>query len=128
MSVAIRISKITAVISFLIIPGLHENGLPNVALLGIYFFQFFNDIIGTSEEIFWEGFLAVPVFTFLIIFLLSRKFKTLLITFLILLAVLIYITGIINNYQRINMGFIALLSIYILSSMYVLKLYTTSGK
>lgn len=68
MSVAIQISKITALISFLFVPGLHENGVPNVALLGIYFFQFFNDIIGTSEEIFWEGFLALPVFTFLIIF------------------------------------------------------------
>lgn len=127
MSVAIRISKITAVISFLIIPGLHQNGVPNIALLSIYFLQFFNDIIGPSTKIFWEGILAVPVFALLILFLLSRKFKTLLITFLILLAVLIYITGIINNYQRINIGFIALLAIYMLSSIYVLKTVYKKG-
>jgi hypothetical protein len=119
MSLTIRILKFISIISFLIIPGLHENGVPNFALLAIYLFQFFNDVFGSSVKIFWEGLTAIPIFVFLIIFFISKRYKILLFSFIVLFTALVYLSGVADNYNRINFWFIALSALFIISSLYV---------
>lgn len=120
MSLIIRISKISAVISFLITTGLHENTVPNFALLAIYLYQFINDILKKSSAIFWEGLIVLPLFALLIIFFISRNYKIVATSFIALLCSLIYITGFVPNYQRIDFWFSALTLIFIISSLYAI--------
>lgn len=118
MSLIIRISKTSAVISFLLTMGLQENAVPNFALLVIYLYQFINDIVKNSSTIFWEGLIAIPLFAHLIIFLNSGNYKIVAASFLALFCSLIYVTGLIPNYQRIDFRFSALVLIFIISSLY----------
>jgi hypothetical protein len=120
MSITITTAKIISIISFLMIPGLHENGVPNLALLAIYLYQFLNDLLGKSYRIFWEGIIVIPILVALIVFLLNKNFKILLICFVILLASLIYTTGILNNFFRIDFWFVFIFLVFLTSSIFVL--------
>lgn len=120
MSLNIRLVKFIAVLSFLLISGVQQNGVPNFAMLLIYLFQFFNDIFSSTSAIFWEGLIAIPIFSLLFLFFISKNYRVLLICFLILSAVLIYITGLINNYHRINFTFIIPSVLFAISSIYAI--------
>jgi hypothetical protein len=120
MSINIRFTKFIAVLSFLLITGVQQNGVPTFALLLIYLFQFFNDILSSTSMIFWEGLITIPILGFLFLFLISKNYKVLLLSFSILLAAVIYLTGIINHYQRINFTFIIPSIIFLISSIYAL--------
>jgi hypothetical protein len=102
MSLAMKVYKIISIISFLLIMGLHENGVPNFALLAIYLYQFVYDIFNNSSIIFWEGLITIPILATLVVFFKIKDFKILVFCFLGLIISLIYTTGLINNYTRIN--------------------------
>lgn len=120
MSINIRFTKIIAVLSFLLISGVQQNGVPNFAMLLIYLFQFFNDIFSDTTAIFWEGLITIPILSLLFLFLISNNYRVLLIYFLILSAILIYITGLIKNYYRINLAFLIPSVVFIISSIYAI--------
>jgi hypothetical protein len=122
MSLNIPLLKFISILSFLLINGVQENGVPNFAILLIYLFQFFSDVFSNTAAIFWEGLITIPIFGLLILFLRSKNYKDLLSCFLSLLVVLVYITGVLNNYHRIGLTFIIPLLIFLISSIYVILL------
>jgi hypothetical protein len=117
MSLDIKNYKITSTITFLIIMGLHENGVPNFALLAIYSYQFIHDIFNNSFSIFWEGLIVIPILAALVIFCKSKSYKILLFCFIGLLISLIYTTGLTNNYTRINFWFMFTFVTFIIASI-----------
>ncbi len=122
MSINLRVAKFIAVLSFLLISGVQENGVPNFALILIYFYQFLSDLSNSVHPIFWEGLLTIPVLGLLILILVNRNYKVLLSCFVVLLAFLVYTTGLLHNYHRINTAFVIPLVLYIISSVYVIAL------
>ncbi|MDX6183585.1 hypothetical protein SGQ44_14710 [Flavobacterium sp. Fl-77] len=122
MSITIKILKIIAIISFLIIPGLDENGTPNLAFMMLCLYQFFYDICNASTVIFWEGFIIIPIIAALIVFFISKSYKILFFCFLVLLIPLTYASGLITNYSRINFWFLFTFLLFILSSIGVIIL------
>jgi hypothetical protein len=120
MSINIKKAKIISMLSFLMIGGLHENGVPNFALLAIYFFQFFGGIVSGLHSIFWEGLIVIPILVALIVFSLNKNFKILLLCFVILLTSLIYTTGLLNNFFRIDFWFVFIFFVFLTSSIFVL--------
>lgn len=122
MSLTIKILKLTAIISFLMIPGLDENETPNFAFMMLCLVQFFHDIFNFSAVIFWEGFIVIPILAALAIFAINRSYKILLFCFLVLLIPLTYASGLITNYSRINFLFLFTFLIFILSSIRVIVL------
>ena len=122
MSINLRVAKVIAVLTFLLISGVQENGVPNFALLLIYFYQFLTDISSSVSKIFWEGFVIIPVVVLLILFLKSKNYKVLLCSFIILLTFLVYVTGLIDNYHRINTAFAIPSVVFLISSVYAIIL------
>ena len=122
MSLNISFLKFISILSFLLINGVQENGVPNFAFLLIYLFQFFSDVFSNASTIFWEGLITIPIFGLLIQFLRSKNYRVLFICFFSLLVVLVYITGVLNNYQRIDLTFIIPLFIFFISSIYLILL------
>ncbi|MBW4359632.1 hypothetical protein [Flavobacterium taihuense] len=122
MSIIIKILKIIAITSFLMIPGLDENGTPNLAFMMLCLFQFFHDIFNASTVIFWEGFIIIAIIAALVVFLISKSYKILLFSFLVLLIPLTYASGLITNYARINFWFLFTFLIFIISSIWVIIL------
>ncbi len=122
MSLNISFLKFISILSFLLINGVQENGVPNFAILLIYLFQFFSDVFNNTSTIFWEGLITIPIFGLLILFLRSKNYRVLLICFLSLLIVLVYITGVLSNYYRIDLTFSIPLLIFLISSIYVILL------
>lgn len=123
MSINLRVSKFIALFSFLLISGLQENGVPTFALLLIYFYQFFNDLFSSvAYRIFWEGLTIIPVFGLLILFLISKNYKILLGCFVVLFTFIVYSTGLIENYHRINAVFLIPLVLFLFSSVYAITL------
>ncbi|XDZ53905.1 hypothetical protein FlaCF_0953 [Flavobacterium tructae] len=120
MSIDIRSTKLIAVLSFLLISGVQQNGVPNFALLLIYLFQFLNDVFSSISKVFWEGLIAIPIFSLLILFLISKNYRVLLICFFMLFVALTYITGIIGNLHRIGFTFVIPTLIFLVSSIYVI--------
>lgn len=120
MSINLRVTKIIAVLSFLLISGVQENGVPNLALLLIYFYQFLSGLSSNVSSIFWEGLVIIPVLGLLILFVVSRNYSVLLSCFVVLLAFAVYITGLMNNYHRINIAFIIPLVLFLTSSIYAI--------
>jgi hypothetical protein len=128
MSLTTKILKIIAIISFLMIMGLHENGVPNFALLAIYLYQFVHDIFNNSSIIFWEGLITIPILATLVVFFKSKNYKILVFCFLGLIISLIYTTGLITNYARINFWFILLFATFIIASIAVILLAQKENK
>jgi hypothetical protein len=81
MSLTIKILKIIAIISFLMLPGLHENGVPHFGFLLFCLLQFITDLFSNSTSIFWQGFLVVPILVTLAIFFISKNYKILFFSF-----------------------------------------------
>jgi hypothetical protein len=117
MSINIKILKFITVLSFLLINGVQEHGVPNFALLLIYLYQFFNDIFTGASTIFWGGLITIPIYALLILFFISESYRILLMIFFLLFVILIYITGIPNNYHRINLAFIIPTALFIISAI-----------
>jgi hypothetical protein len=128
MSLAMKVYKIISIISFLMIMGLHENGVPNFALLAIYLYQFVHYIFNNSSIIFWEGLVVVPILAAIVIFAISRSYKILLFCFLGLLIPLTYATGLITNYARINFWVIFTFATFIIASIAVILLAQKENK
>jgi hypothetical protein len=128
MSIAIKILKITAILSFLMIPGLDENGVPNFAFMGLCLYQFIHDIFNNSLIKFWEGLIIVPILVALVVFYKSKSYKILLICFLSLLIPLTYATGLIINYTRINFWFLLMFITFIAASIAVIILAEKENK
>ena len=122
MSLTIKILKIVAVISFLILPGLHENGVPHFGFLLFCLLQFITDLFSNSSSIFWQGFLVVPILTTIVIFFISKNYKILAFCFLGLLISSMFTTGLIYNYKRIDFLFLFMYLIFIISSIGVIIL------
>ncbi|MNQ03691.1 hypothetical protein D3C85_163960 [compost metagenome] len=116
----IKILKIVAIISLLMLPGLSENGIPFFAFLLYCLWVFIMGILGNSDPIFWEGLLVLPILTTLIVFLISKSYKILLFCFLILLIT--QIPSLITNYKRIDFLFLFLFLTFIISSISVIAL------
>ncbi|EJG03107.1 hypothetical protein FF52_02905 [Flavobacterium sp. F52] len=122
MSINLRVAKLIAVLSLLLTSGVQENGVPNFILLIIYFCQFLYDLFNNTSSILWQGLIAIPTSGLLILFLRSRNYKILLSCFLILLFIMLYITGLLYNYHRINETFTIPLAIFLISSVYAIIL------
>ena len=121
MSINLKVVRFIAMFSFLLIFGLQENGVPTIALLLIYFYQFLHDLFSSiAFRIFWEGLIIIPVFFLLILFLISRNYKVLLGCFVVLLVFLVYLTGLVNNYNSMNIAFLLPLILFLISSVYVI--------
>jgi len=121
MSINLKVVRFIAMFSFLLIFGLQENGVPTIALLLIYFYQFLHDLFSSiAFRIFWEGLIIIPVFFLLILFLISRNYKVLLGCFVVLLVFLVYLTGLVNNYNSMNIAFLLPLTLFLISSVYVI--------
>jgi hypothetical protein len=128
MSLTTKILKIIAIISFLMIPGLDENGIPNFAFMLLCLFQFVHDIFNNSTVIFWEGLIVIPILAAIVIFAISSSYKILLFCFLGLLIPLTYATGLITNYARINFWFIFTFATFIIASIAVILLAQKENK
>ncbi|WP_268848163.1 hypothetical protein [Flavobacterium aestivum] len=122
MSLVINILKIVSIVTFLLIPGLDENTVPNFAFIALCLFQSFHDIFNNSIHIFWEGLILIPILTALVIFYKSKNYKILFICFLILLLPLTYATGLIKNYARIDFWFVFTYGTFIITSIAVILL------
>lgn len=121
MSINLKVTRFIAMFSFLLISGVQENGIPIIALLLIYFYQFLHDLFSSMAfRIFWEGLIIIPLFVLLFLFLISRNYKVLLGCFVVLLVFLVYITGLVNNYRDINIAFLIPLTLFLISSVYVI--------
>ncbi|RXM42997.1 hypothetical protein BOW57_14240 [Flavobacterium sp. YO64] len=116
----IKILKIVAIISFLMLPGLSENGIPYFAFLLFCLRQFITSLSGNSDSIFWQGFLVLPILATLIVFLISKVNKILSFCFLGLLIT--QIPSLITNYKRIDFLFLFLFLTFIISSICVIVL------
>lgn len=119
---SIKLLKIIAIISFLIIPGLQENAIPNFALLLIFLFQFFSDIINQELSIFWEGFISIPIIGTLITFYLCEKRRDVylqIFCFIALLMSILILSEIAypSNFHRISYEFIVPLVVFIITSI-----------
>lgn len=122
MSLTIKILKIVAIISFLWLPGLDENGFPHFAFLIFCLRQFIASLSGNSDSIFWQGFLVLPILATLIIFLISKVNKILSFCFLVLLISSMFTTGLIANYERIDYLYVLIYLTFIISSICVIIL------
>ncbi len=122
MSLTIKILKIVAIISFLWLPGLDENGFPHFAFLLFCLRQFITSLSGNSDSIFWQGFLVLPILATLIVFLISKVNKILSFCFLVLLISSMFTTGLIANYKRIDYIFLSVFSIFVICSIGVIIL------
>lgn len=120
MSLTIKILKTVAIISFLMLPGLSENGIPYFAFLLFCLRQFITSLSGNSDSIFWQGFLVLPILATLIVFLISKVNKILSFCFLGLLIT--QIPSLITNYKRIDFLFLFLFLTFIISSICVIVL------
>ena len=122
MSLTIKILKTVAIISFLILPGLSENGVPHIAFLLFCLRQFISDLFDNLDYIFWQGFLVVPILATLIVFLISKVNKILSFCFLVLLISSMFTTGLIANYKRIDYLYLFIYLTFIISSICVIVL------
>jgi hypothetical protein len=123
MPINLKVARFIAMFSFLIIFGLQENGIPTIALLLIYFYQFLHDLFSSMAfRIFWEGLSIIPIFFVLILFLISRNYKVLLGCFVVLLIYQVYVSGLMNNYHRINIAFLLPLTLFLIASVYVITI------
>ena len=120
MPLTIKILKIVAIISLLMLPGLSENGIPYFAFLLYCLRQFITDLFGNLDYIFWQGLFVVPILAILVVFFISKNYKILLFCFLGLLIT--QIPSLITNYKRIDFLFLFLFSTFIISSVGVIKL------
>jgi hypothetical protein len=114
----IKILKIVAIISFLMLPGLSENGIPYFAFLLYCLWVFIMGILGNSDPIFWEGLLVLPILATLIVFLISKSYKIL--SFCLLGLLITQIPSLITNYKRIDFLFLFLFLTFIISSIGVI--------
>ena len=81
MPLTIKILKIVAIISLLMLPGLSENGIPYFAFLLYCLRQFITDLFGNLDYIFWQGLFVVPILAILVVFFISKNYKILLFCF-----------------------------------------------
>ena len=128
MSLTIKILKILAIIAFLILPGLHENGVPHFGFLLFCLLQFITDLFSNSTSIFWQGFLVVPILGTIAIFFISKNYKILLFCFLGLLISSMFTTGLIANYKRIDFLFLFTFATFIIASIVVILLAQKENK
>lgn len=130
INATMKILKIISVISFLFIEGIQLHGSLNFAILLLYLYQFIHDILkfSQSHDIFWEGSLAIPIIGTLITLFFCKTYKDrylLLFCFFVLLFAILILTGITypENHERIlSVGFIPALSIFIISSFWLIIL------
>ncbi|MNK54327.1 hypothetical protein D3C87_733090 [compost metagenome] len=123
MSINLKVARFIAMFSFLLIFGVQENGIPTIALLLIYFYQFLHDLFSSMAfRIFWEGLTIIPVFVLLFLFLISKNYKVLLGCFVVLFVYQVYVTGLMNNYHRINIAFLLPLALFLIASVYVITI------
>ncbi|WP_281632101.1 hypothetical protein [Flavobacterium luteolum] len=118
----LKVLKLIAIISFLVTFGVQENGVPNFILLIIYFCQFLYDLFNNTTSILWQGLITIPTSGLLVLFLRSKNYKILLGSFIILLLILVFITGLIYNYHRINIAFLLPLTVFVISSVYLITI------
>lgn len=124
MSINLKVARFIAMFSFLLIFGVQENGIPTIALLLIYFYQFLHDLFSSMAfRIFWEGLTIIPVFVLLFLFLISKNYKVLLGCFVVLLVYQVYVSGLLmNNCQNIHTAFLLPLTAFVISSIYVIAI------
>ena len=118
--------KILLIASFLLIEGLGQHATLNFALLFLFLYQFINDMIAFAfPNIFWEGFIVIPIICTIFIFIRYDKYKNRYIQLLCIIALfitLIALTGIMNpeNYNRISYGFIIPFVCFVISSIVII--------
>lgn len=115
-----------SIISYLLIGGIQQNGLPNFGVILLFDYQFFHDIFMypfTQNPIFWEGIIAILVLVCLIGIRISKKHRDrypLILYFIILIIAGLFFTGINNsvNLHRIsNLEFIIPSIIFLISTI-----------
>ena len=121
-----RLLKMISIISYLLIGGIQQNGLPNFGVILLFGYQFFHDIFMypfTQNPIFWEGIIAILVLVCLIGIRISKKHTDrylLILYFIILIIAGLFFTGINNsvNLHRIsNLEFIIPSIIFLISTI-----------
>lgn len=117
-----RLLKIIVIISFLLINGLGEHGIPNFAGIPLCIYQFTIDIFNSFShkyEISWLlGLVGISSATSILIVFLSKKYKgryLLVIALTILLCSEVFFSSILHN-QEIISWFIFPLLVFIVSS------------
>jgi len=114
--------KTIATISFLLINGLGEHGIPNFAGIFLGLHQFINDIVTQphTHEIAWKlGLFAISAIGCILIILFSKKYRDrylLVFSFIVLIAIEIYSSGALR-YQKITFWFIFPFSIFFVSTV-----------
>ena len=113
-----KILKIISVVSFLLVFGIQEVGLPIFISIP---YMMVNLLVNIPDLDSWLlGLFAVSMVWTLITLFSSKKYKDLVILcFIALLMGAIYLTGTLNpkNYERITLWFVIPLSIFIISSV-----------
>lgn len=116
--------KPLSIISFLLINGLGEHGIPIFAGIGLCTFQFVGDLLtythNKNVDISWSlGLVGLSTIVSILIILLSRTYKDrypLLVSFIILFSTGAYMSGILHHYNRIEPWFIFPLLVFVISS------------
>ncbi|RDC54894.1 hypothetical protein DU508_18935 [Pedobacter chinensis] len=114
--------KIISIISFLLINGLGEHGIPNFAGIFLCLHEFLTDIITLphTHEIAWGlGLFAISAIGCILIILFSKKYRDrylLVFSFMVLIAIEIYSSGILR-YNKITLWFIFPFLVFIVSSV-----------
>ncbi|MBT2563404.1 hypothetical protein J7E50_01320 [Pedobacter sp. ISL-68] len=120
-----RYLKILSIISFLLINGLGEHGIPTFAGIGLCIYQFINDILtfihNNNKEISWSlGLIGISTIICISIILLAKKYKDrylLALSLIILLGIEIYMSGVLRYYDKIDPWFIFPMLVFLVSSI-----------
>ena len=123
-----KVTKFLLIISFFLISGLDQKGIPIFFLLVIYFYEFIHNFFDFSHpNIFWEGgLLPILVIVTILKLILCKAYKDkyiLLLCIITLLFFTLYLSGIFfhDNIKRvISMEFLIPFLIFISSSIYLL--------
>ncbi|WP_157255308.1 hypothetical protein [Pedobacter sp. Leaf216] len=120
-----RYLKILSIISFLLINGLGEHGIPTFAGIGLCMYQFVSDLLNyihyKNIEISWSlGLVGISTIASILIILLSRRYKNrypLLVSFIILCCTGVYMCGVLRHYDKIQPWFIYPFLVFVISSV-----------
>jgi predicted MFS family arabinose efflux permease len=120
--------KTLSIISFLLINGLGEHGIPTFAGIGLCVYQFLSDILefihNNDKEISWLlGLIGISAIIFISIILLSKQYKDrylLVLSFAALLSIQIYMSGVLRYYNKVEPWFIFPLLAFIITTIIII--------
>lgn len=128
-----KVLKILSVISFLLINGLGEHGIPNFAGILISLYEFAKDIITLPHnyEISWGlGLFSIVRIVCLLIMIISKKYRDrylFLISFITLIALEIYSSGVLS-FHKMTFWFLFPLLLFITSSIMLIVIHFKKQK